>query len=177
MKQLYENSWIDEWYESPSHMTERKKQGLEALKVYYNKYNQKFPKPLYLEKGFVIKVGEYSVRGVIDRVDELAGGKVEIIDYKTGRKPKTKKVDNPEQLIIYAMAATDTMKKQPESLTYHYLEGDDQVGFSASDEAVEKVKDKIITTVAEMKNSKFRPKPGFQCQYCDFRDICEYRQV
>ncbi len=177
LKQLYEKNWIDEWYESSSHMAERKEQGLASLKIYYEKYAQKLPKPLYLEKGFVIKIGEHSVRGVIDRVDELPDGNVEIIDYKTGKKPQSKKVDNPEQLIIYALAATDTMKKKPIKLSYHYLDDNAQVSFSASEEAVEKVKEKILSTIKEIKTSKFRPTPGYHCQYCDFRDICEYRQV
>ncbi len=177
LKRLYESNWIDEWYESSEHMAERKAQGLKALKVYFDSFEGKFPKPLYLEKGFVIKIKGNSIKGFIDRIDELSDGTVEIIDYKTGTKPKSKKVENPEQLLIYAMAARESMKKEPSSLSYHYLEGNEQVAFSATDQAIEKVKEKIAQTAEEMKTSDFRPTPGFQCKYCDFKDICEYRQV
>ena len=43
-------------------------------------------KILYLEKNFVWKAGDVFVRGTIDRIDNIADGKVAIIDYKTSEK-------------------------------------------------------------------------------------------
>ncbi|MDP3964570.1 MAG: UvrD-helicase domain-containing protein [bacterium] len=177
MKKLYEANWIDEWYESPEHMAERKAQGLKALRTYFDSHDGKFPKPLYLEKGFVIKVDQQSIRGVIDRVDEFADQSVEVIDYKTGKKPQSKKVDNPEQLLIYAMAVSETLKRKPARLTYHYLEDNQKVSFKPTDETISKVREKISQTAKELPKSDFRPTPGFHCKFCDFKDICEYRQV
>ncbi|MDD5342307.1 MAG: UvrD-helicase domain-containing protein [Patescibacteria group bacterium] len=177
LKKLYEENWIDEWYESAAHLAERKTQGLKALKAYYNLYQGKFPEVLFLEKGFVIKIDQYSIRGAIDRIDKLSDKTVEIIDYKTGKRPSSKKVEDQEQLLIYALAARESLKKEPAKLSNHYLEDGQQVGFEATDQAIQKVSDKIIRTAEQMKKSSFKATPGFHCSFCDFRDICEYRQI
>ena len=33
-----------------------------------------------------------------------------------------------------------------------------------------------IEEAEKIKNSEFEPTPGWQCQYCDFKDICDYAQ-
>ncbi len=177
LKKLYEEHWIGEWYDSPEHMAERKKQGQKALRAYFDSYHGNFPAPLYLERGFVIKVDTYSVKGVIDRLDELSDKTVEIIDYKTGKKPTAKKVEDPEQLLIYAIAARESLKREPSRLSYHFLEDNQRVTFSADEASLTKVKEKIRNTADAIRQSDFRATPGFHCGFCDFRDICEFRQV
>ena len=37
-------------------------------------------------------------------------------------------------------------------------------------------KESVLETVASMKESEFLPTPGFHCQFCDFKNICDAAQ-
>jgi len=45
--------------------------------------------------------------------------------------------------------------------------------FLGSEKEIEKMKEKIIREIEEMKKSDFKPTPGWQCGFCDFKDICD----
>jgi CRISPR/Cas system-associated exonuclease Cas4 (RecB family) len=48
--------------------------------------------------------------------------------------------------------------------------------FLGTDEELIKIKEKIVTTISEIKKGEFPPKPSPLCRYCDFFDICEFRK-
>ena len=126
------------------------------------------------EKDFTLKIGDISTKGRIDRIDKLDDG-YEIVDYKTG-KPKDK-LSWPErkQLVLYALACErcfDPPLKITKA-TYHYLEDNSSVSFEPTDKEKQKLIDEVIKAVEKMQASDFSPTPGFHCQYCDFKDICE----
>jgi CRISPR/Cas system-associated exonuclease Cas4 (RecB family) len=61
-------------------------------------------------------------------------------------------------------------------LSYYYLEANQKMSFLGTEEEVQKIKEKIIETIGEIKKSEFLPKPSlFTCKNCDFKDICEHR--
>ncbi|MFA6098240.1 MAG: UvrD-helicase domain-containing protein [Patescibacteria group bacterium] len=175
--EIYQREWIDEWYLSKEHMDEYFHKGKETLGNFYQSHQGKFSKPLHLEKGFNIKLGNYSLRGVIDRIDEIKKGEVEIIDYKTGQFPKNGKLspDEKEQLMIYDLAVREVMKLKPVVLSYYYLEANKKLSFSSGEGELVKIKDKLIELIKGIRASDFRATPGFWCQSCDFREICEDR--
>ena len=49
------------------------------------------------------------IHGEIDRIDRLPSGRVEVIDYKTGKVSSQKGVDESLQLSIYALACRDAL--------------------------------------------------------------------
>jgi len=172
---FYDETWINDWYESKSHEEEYRKLGRSTLREFYKIHDGKWPKTKYLEKGFNLKVGDYTVRGVIDRVDEIPGG-IEIVDYKTGSVPKDEKFLDKDQLLIYQAAASEVLGEKPALLSYYYLGANQKMSFIGTDDDVKEIKEKIIETVEEIKKSDFLPKPSlFSCKNCDFKDICEHR--
>ncbi|MFC1663314.1 ATP-dependent helicase [Patescibacteria group bacterium] len=175
---LYDRHWISEWYDSKQHEAERKAAGKEALETFYEANKTSLKKPKLLEKGFTIKIGGYSLRGVIDRVDDLGKGEVEIIDYKTGKVPKTDKQVDTDQLLIYAIAAREVFEDNPVKVTFNYLEGNVQKSFSFDEAEFTAMKDKILTMIEAIQKSDFKATPSkFVCGRCDFREICEDRVV
>jgi DNA helicase-2/ATP-dependent DNA helicase PcrA len=172
---IYEETWINDWYDSKSHEDEYRKLGRSKLRDFYKLHEGKWPKTKYLEKGFNLRVGECTMRGVIDRVDEVPGG-IEIVDYKTGSVPKDKKYLDKDQLLIYQAAAREVLGEKPVLLSYYYLDENKKMSFLGTDEELGGIKEKIAATIEEIKKSEFPPKPSlFTCKNCDFKDICEHR--
>jgi len=126
-----------------------------------------------LEFPFSFKLSDYPFRGKIDRINEVEGG-LEFLDYKTG-KPKKGSLEDRKQLLIYQMAGEVLFRDKIVRLTYYYLENGEKQSFSAKVEDLEKTKEKVIQIIEKIKKGDFPPRPSELCNYCDFKDICEYR--
>ncbi len=180
---FYEEEWIDDWYETADDKEKYRKKGRTMLKEMYKKMEQNPPKPLYLEQGFNLKIKndkgeEITVYGVIDRIDMLDDGTVEIIDYKTGKPKDSLKSDDKSQLLVYQMAVEEVLGLKPKKLTYYYLENQNPVSFLGSEKDIEKIKSKIFEFYDDLKKSNFeaKPKTSFICSMCDYKNICPYRK-
>jgi len=176
--EIYDQCWIDEWFDSKKHEEEYKKKGRESLKKFYEQIKDNIPVPKYLEKKFKLKIGDYTVIGVIDRVDELKPNEIEIIDYKTGKAKDAKKLyaDDKEQLLIYQMAVNQVFEEKPVQLSYYYVDNNTKVSFIGSDADLKKTEEKIVKTMEEICKGDFPAKPSQnKCKFCDFQEICEYR--
>src|SRR3989339_189888 len=170
---IYQEKWIDEWYLSKKNREEYFKKGEEALKKFYDLNQQNWPKVLYLEKKFNLKIGKYTIKGAIDRLDQLAEG-VEIVDYKTGNFPKTGKKDQ-EQLYLYALAVKEVLQLTPEKLSYYFIEENQPLTEEFNLAKMEKVQTWALNLIEKILQGNFKPTPGFHCRYCDFKEICEFR--
>lgn len=183
MLEIYEKEWRDDWYESEKQKQDYYKLGEKSLKAFYDNFMKLSPKikiiqnKLALELNFNIKIKEHTLLGKIDRIDELKDGTCEIIDYKTGGSKKKLKPEDKEQLLIYQIAAEEVLGIKPSRLSYHYLEDGSKFSFLGTDREKRRLKKKIIEDIEKIRNSDFIATPGWQCKYCDFRDICEYRSI
>lgn len=178
LMEIFEKEWIGDWYLSKKHEQEYKEKGERYLKEFYEHHQAGFPVPLFLEQPFNVKLGEYVLKGVIDRIDQVGKTKeVELIDYKTGKPPKGKKIDEDDrkQLRIYDLAVREVFHLQPVQLTFYYIEGNQKLSFPSEAEKLDKIKEDLITTIKAMRASDFKAKPGYWCQSCDFKEICEDR--
>jgi len=178
---LFEDNWIDEWYDSKKEKDEYYKNGKRIIKEFYEQFEKNPPKILKvdgqpaLEMPFNLKIGGYTLYGVIDRIDEMDGG-VMILDYKTGQPKDKLDLDAKEQLLIYQIAAQEVLHLKPRKLAYYYLENGTLASFLGSEMELSAQKEKIIGEIEKIKNSEFEPTPGWQCQYCDFKDVCDHAQ-
>jgi DNA helicase-2/ATP-dependent DNA helicase PcrA len=179
---IYEQNWIDEWYENKKQKQEYYKLGKKILKSFYQDFSKTRPQIEFiqgepaLEQAFNLRIGGNALIGRIDRIDRLKDGNSEIIDYKTGSAKQSLSALNKQQLLIYQIAAEDILGLKPSKLTYYYLEQGKRVSFCGTEEDKEKLRQNLLKEIQEIKNSAFRPKPGWHCQYCDFKEICEYRR-
>ena len=175
---LYEQIWKDDWFEDRAQLEGYKQKGREALEWIWVQMKEKPPKPIELERDFTLKIGEYNLKGRIDRIDEGPGG-VEIIDYKTGKAKQALSADDKRQLLLYQIAARDPhmLGHIPEKLTYLYLDDRTSVSFVGSEADEEKIRQWALNIMGNITTSDFTPIPGPHCKFCDFRDICEFAQV
>ncbi len=173
---LYKESWIDEWYESKEQKKKYYQQGIDSLKKIYEDIKNNPPQVLELEKYFNLKIGNYTLRGAMDRVDDLGEGKVHIVDYKTGNPKDKHSRQDKKQLYIYQLAASQVFNWQPQKLTFHYLNNNTQATFLADESDLEKTKQEIIEVIESILNYDFEALPDkHTCQYCDFKEVCRFR--
>lgn len=172
---IYSENFIDDWYPDRQCKDDYFARGQEALKMFYDDYLAHQPQALHLEYGFNLKIGEYSLRGVIDRVDKLGDG-VKIVDYKTGNAKDKLSAEDKEQLLIYQIAAEEVLKLKVNELSYYYLEGGKEEKFLGSAKDLDKVKEKVVGTIEKIRRGHFPANPTELCKYCDFRPICEFRK-
>lgn len=178
----YENCWIPDWYETKQQRKTYKTKGKKLLIGLYNRHEkeQSWHVPLFLESSFRIKIDNYTITGKIDRVDKLADGSLEIIDYKTGQAKEALSTDDKDQLLLYQIAAESLPQYINEGgvskLTFHYVNEDIRTGFLGTQKDKERVTKKVTKTLDAIHERDFTAKPSKQiCGRCDFRNICPYK--
>ncbi len=175
---IYQQSWIPLGYSSKPHEQRVKKDGAEILKSFYKKFHNSKTNIIDLERLFKIKItSDISLTGKIDRVDKVSENEIEVIDYKTGRKPDDKEIQNSLQLSIYLLAATNEglykKKVNQVKLTFFYLDSLEKISMEKTQADVEETKQQIIKTVEDIRRSEFNPRVGPWCDFCPFKMICE----
>ncbi|MBI4142303.1 UvrD-helicase domain-containing protein [Candidatus Uhrbacteria bacterium] len=174
----YDAAWIDDWYASPEQQRDYRENGKRILKEFYAKHVEEgWPTVQSTEQPFTVKFDQYSVRGKADRIDALPDGGVEIVDYKTGKAKTKLEAEDKMQLLIYQVAATQTLGVVPTVLSYYYLEDNSKQSFLGTNEEIEKLHDTIVDVGQKIANGKFAPTPGRHCATCDFKNICPYAQT
>lgn len=173
---LLERFWISDWYHSKAHEQKQKKQAVETLTKFYENNQPRFRAPKFIEQNFNLKIGDYTIRGAIDRVDVQDDGSVELIDYKTGRLKKQKDVDKDDQLSLYALALEKVFNLHADTLALYYLDEGRLVTTKRAAKDLERIEKEVIDTINQIVVSDFAPTPGFQCSHCDFLAICEAGQ-
>lgn len=176
--ELYSLSWIPLGFKSSSHEKKMKEEGKRMLVSYFETFHTPQIKIIDLEKLFKIKVDEsLSVTGKIDRVDADGKGGIEIIDYKTGKKPNEKELKKSLQLSIYALAASDRGLYRKDlasvTLTFYYLSDMEKISMKRTPEELHTMKQEITKAVSQIRTGTFQPKVGPWCNFCSFRIICE----
>src|SRR3989344_4294677 len=149
LQKLYEQCWINDWYDTRAEREEFQLLGRKILREFYDESKTSPPQPKYLEKAFKLKLGNYYFTGKIDRADKSPQGLV-IIDYKTGEQRKIADVDK-QQLLVYQWAAKEALGEQVARLEYWYLKkGLAKVPFIGQDKDIEKLKADFAEAINEI---------------------------
>lgn len=149
------------------------KQGLEQLREFLAAARSSSPpEVLHTEEWFDVQVAGTKVAGRIDRIDRFADGSVKIVDYKTGKAKTQEEADESLQLSIYAMAAREKWGYRVSDLVFHNLDGNVPVSSKRTDFHIEDARKRILEVAAHIAEGNFKPKPGFQCNFCAFSSLC-----
>jgi len=180
--ELLDRYWKREGYENRQYEEDMKKRGTEYLSYYMDHEFDKKSKPVALEQPFTVPVTAngktIKIGGKIDRIDELPGGKLEIIDYKTGRMPSKREVDANLQLSMYAIAASEipgvAFSRRPEDITLslYFFDSKVKVSTTRTTEQLALEKASIIDIATKIEHSDFRCSGNQLCRDCEYRMFC-----
>src|SRR5437868_6788671 len=114
------------------------KQGIEQLRDFLSLARRvEQPQVLNTEQWFTIRIGEATVNGRVDRMDQTSPGRVAIVDYKTGKPRSQEDADESLQLSIYALAAQNTWGVTADRLMFYNLEDNSSVHTTRSEGQLE----------------------------------------
>ena len=134
--------------------------------------SQGLPNVLWVEKPFEITIGDFYLKGFIDRVDQIGPGAYKVVDYKTTKNPAY--LDS-FQLLVYAMVLRDEIPDLEKiSGSYILLKHDSKDkswDFTMKD--LEKCKEKILKYGhLILKEENWQKKPSKLCDFCDYKGLC-----
>ncbi len=169
LKQLltyYEQYWQDNGYDNRTQADKYKIEGKKMLADFQASLPAQKPSIVFLERKFNLALDTYQLTGTVDRVDKLADGTYEIIDYKSGNKPKKIEYKEKRQLLLYQAALQANYNLSVSRLTLHYLKDNQAESFVAKPGELEKVQNDMIKLIEEIKHSDFKRRSQSDCKYC-----------
>jgi RecB family exonuclease len=170
----YEENWESEGFESEEDERKHFETGIEILKKFHEINSKDYKIPLAVEQSFNVDLNGIVLTGIIDRVDKLPSGNLEIIDYKSGKKfPTIEELNENLQLSIYHIAAEKTWGIFPEKLTIYHLRSNTPLSSQRTPEQVRKTMELMLDVSNEIDKGNFDPELHLFCP-CDFPQHCPY---
>jgi DNA helicase-2/ATP-dependent DNA helicase PcrA len=144
-----------------------------ALRRYHERFQADDGEPMWFEKSFNFKIGAHTLRGRVDRVDRMADGRYELIDYKTGRPKAPAQLRDDVQLALYAVAATSAWNLESSVQSYLYVLDDQKVPLPDDANDAEWIAETVLEVADGILGQGFEPTPSYAaCSICDYRIAC-----
>ena len=171
---IYRSKWISDGYRAKNEETEYFNVGIEILKEFYAYIENNKERARYVEYPITANISDFTLMGIIDRIDITENNKLEIIDYKTSRVPYTHMdAEDAEQLIIYQFLVENHFQQEVEKLTIFNLRNLDKITVPRANESkITSIKNKMEITVSGIKSDYFEPVENRFCNSCDFQSLC-----
>jgi RecB family exonuclease len=136
-------------------------------------------RPRAVERPFVLSAGGTTVRGRVDAVYDTDQAGLEIVDFKTGRRPASDDSGAGFQLDLYALAAVDCWGRDPAGIvtTEWYVRESAGVTRSWDTGAVDTVRARLDEVLAAVASGNFDAVPGSYCGRCAHVAACPEGQA
>lgn len=124
--------------------------------------------PIAFERPFKVQVAGGHVAGRIDLVIPAPDGKIELVDFKSGRPRSREDMNASLQLPLYSLATSVEYGLGPERIryTYFFLRDGAELTFDASSEAFSSVSSRVERILAGIQSGRFESRPGCSCFAC-----------
>ncbi len=158
---------------------EERQWGVESLAILANYFGIEDPssfEPLDRELDMTEALGDMTIRGILDRMEEGDGGLV-ITDYKTGKAPPERyAIPAFFALKIYALLIRRRTGRTPVRLRLMYLNGPTVYEIPVADhqlDAMERQLEALWEAINRaIATDDFPTRTGTLCKWCQYRDLC-----
>lgn len=170
----YKKTWVSGGYRDAAQEAEYFDEGKRILQAFHAKHVRDFHVPYFVEYAFSFEVDGVPVTGRIDRVDKLPDGRLSVLDYKTGKKLATGRLESDAQLTMYQYACETMLGAEVGELVFYHLPTLKEHRASRRGGAlVDELKARIVTTAESITAERFDPKPDESvCRWCDYKPLC-----
>jgi DNA helicase-2/ATP-dependent DNA helicase PcrA len=170
---LLDQAWRRGGLGDSEHERQLRIKAVAALHRYHERFLEEESEPVWFERGFQFKMGRHVLRGRVDRVDRLADGGYELIDYKTGRPKTAAQLRDDVQLALYAVGASEAWDLENAGGSYHYVLDDKKVEVPMEELDRDWISDTVHEVADGILGQGFEPTPSYSaCAMCDFRIAC-----
>lgn len=172
------NEKTPEIFKNPSTTNMFKNHGRKILKTFYECNQEDFKSPdhitIALEKSFQSPFKEFTLTGVIDKVEKV-GSNIYIVDYKTGKALPQQSVDDNLQLSFYAIACRRAgLALGNIQFCMHYIKDNVRIFTKRNLDDIKKLYNILKDVESKIINNDFKPTPSdSNCKYCGFKDKCQ----
>jgi putative RecB family exonuclease len=134
-------------------------------------------RPEGLERMLEAEVGGVRLRGIIDRLERDAEGRLVVTDYKTGRVPGERfEQGKLGGVHFYAFLCEQVLGERPARIQLYYLAEPVAIVAEPSDQSIRGLERRVgaIWNAVERacEREDFRPNPGKLCNWCAFKAWC-----
>lgn len=136
-------------------------------------------RPRAVERPFVLSAGGTTVRGRVDAVYDTDEAGLEVVDFKTGRRPASDDAGAGFQLDLYALAAVDCWGRDPAGIltTEWYVREGAGVTREWDADLVDAVRVRLAGLLVDVAGGRFDPAPGSYCARCAHVAACPEGQT
>jgi RecB family exonuclease len=164
--------WESEGFATPAEEAEAKARAEQMLREYLSRFGDGPGQPVLIEKKLEAPFEGVPFLGIVDRVDRLPDGTLELIDYKSGRD---RGLTQPlrQQLAIYRHLIHDQLGEAPHSIAIHHLATSTRVAVElAAEEWEAALRTAAASARAIETDEDYRPEVGPACSRCDYTSRC-----
>ncbi len=187
--ETFRDAWDGDGFEAPAQERQNRERGEQLLRRFYRWEIHQQREILETELSFEIPFGRHTLLGRIDCVSRDRDGRLEIIDYKSGRKGGTSKNDAIPQLALYRMAWELSHPEDSPRTSLYFLRSNGDKGLNyvpefkfnthswaldLEPEQIDEVRGRLAAFANGVLNNDFTPISDPQvCRNCPFTSICE----
>jgi DNA helicase II / ATP-dependent DNA helicase PcrA len=170
---LLEGGWRRSGFGDSEEERQLREKADAALRRYHRRVSEEPVQPVWFERPFAFRIGAHTLRGRVDRVDRLADGAYELIDYKTGRPRSAAALREDVQLSLYAIGAREAWRLEAAHQAYLYVLDDEKVRVPSAEIDDAWIADTVEEVAEAILAQDFEPTPSYAvCSMCDFRIAC-----
>jgi putative RecB family exonuclease len=152
-------------------------QAADLMERYFRLEDPRTILPEGLERMLEAEVGGVRLRGIIDRLERDAEGRLVVTDYKTGRVPGERfEQGKLGGVHFYAFLCEQVLGERPARIQLYYLAEPVAIVAEPSDQSIRGLERRVgaIWTAVERacEREDFRPNPGKLCNWCAFKAWC-----
>lgn len=181
--ELFREAWVElrdeEFPDLFANIEEEREWGIGSLTVLANYFRIEDPtsvEPVDRELDMTEELGEITIRGILDRMEEEPDGLV-ITDYKTGKAPPAQyAIPAFFALKIYALLIRKRTGRTPVRLRLMYLAEPTVYEIPVTDQQLDATQRKLEALWRAINraiiNNDFPARLGRLCSWCQFQDRC-----